>query len=191
MPRSRHESTESFRGLFGPGGGKLRLVAAITVVVVGLDAVTKQLAIHNLAGQGRTELLGGLIQFQFYRNFAGPNNLFGGHTVLISVFAIVAVFVLLLVAFRVASTAGAVAVGLLLGGAIGNLVDRLVREPSPLRGGVIDWLKLTSLSKSMNVADLAIDAAIVVMVAALALNWWRDRKSGQNEPPSRGASVAP
>jgi signal peptidase II len=191
VPRSRHESTESFRGLFGPGGGKLRLVAAVTVVVVGLDAVTKQLAIHNLAGQGRTELLGGLIQFQFYRNFAGPNNLFGGHTVLISVFAIVAVFVLLLVAFRVASTAGAVAVGLLLGGAIGNLVDRLVREPGPLRGGVIDWLKLTSLSKSMNVADLAIDAAIVVMVAALALNWWRNRKSGQNEPPSRGASVAP
>ena len=127
-------------------------------------------------------MLGGLFQFEFYRNFAGPNNLFEGHTVLISLFAILAVVVLVAVAFRVTATLTAVAVGLLLGGALGNLLDRIFREPSPLHGGVVDWLRITSLTKSMNLADLAIDAAIVVMLVAAVVSWGQGE---EKEAPSR------
>jgi signal peptidase II len=172
------------RRLLGPGS-RIGLIAAITIGVVALDQVTKLLAVRYLEGEGTVHVVGSLVQFQFFRNFAGPNNLFGGHTVLISLFAIAAVIVLIAIAFRVSSTAAAVAVGLLLGGALGNLVDRIVREPGPLRGGVVDWLRLTSASKSMNLADLAIDAAVVVMLVAAALGWWRDREEksrAQGEP---------
>ena len=170
------------------GGRRLGLIAAVTAAVIAVDALTKWAATQYLAGEGRTELLGGLFQLDFYRNFAGPNNFFQGHTVLISVFAIVAVVVLVFVAFRVRATLTAIAVGLLLGGAIGNLLDRIFREPSPLHGGVVDWLRITSMTKSMNIADLAIDAAIVVMLVAALLSWGRDEEPAAGAPPRAGQS---
>ncbi|MGE5407503.1 MAG: signal peptidase II [Syntrophothermus sp.] len=171
------------RARIAPEGNRLRLIAAVAGAVVLLDAATKVAATQLLSGHERIEILGGLVSFELYRNFAGPNDILPGHTVLISVFAIVAVAALAAVATRVVSTAAALVVGLMLGGAIGNLLDRLLREPAPLRGGVIDWLKLTDRSNSMNLADLAINAAVIVMVVAAVLAWWRGRQSGESEPP--------
>lgn len=157
--------------------GRLRLVAAIAATVVLLDAGTKALATHFLTGQEPINLLGGLISLDLYRNFAGPNDILPGHTVVISAISIAASLALVVVAFRVTSTVAAVAVGLLLGGAIGNLLDRLLREPGPLRGGVVDWLRLAERTNSMNLADLALDAAILVVLVAAVHGWWHDRKS--------------
>ncbi|MFN8217919.1 MAG: signal peptidase II [Solirubrobacterales bacterium] len=175
----------------GPGGGRLPLIAAVTAAVVLVDWLTKLAATQWLSGEGKVEVLGGLFQLELYRNFAGPNNLFQGQTVAISVFAAAAVVVLVAVAFRVRATLTAVAVGLLLGGALGNLLDRLFREPSPLHGGVVDWLRITSLTKSMNVADLAIDAAIVVMLVAAVRAWGRDEEHGSQAPPPSGRASEP
>ena len=115
-------------------------------------------------------MLGGLFQFEFYRNFAGPNNFFAGRPVLISLFAILAVAVL---ARRSPSgsprrsprspsaSCSAARSAILL------RPDRIFREPSPLHGGVVDWLRGSPrLTKWMNLADLAIDAAIVAMLVA-------------------------
>ena len=63
----------------------------------------------------------------------------------------------------------------MLGGAAGNLVDRLVREPGPMRGAVVDWLQVTSGSGIMNLADLSLNAALLVAVGAGLAGWWRDR----------------
>jgi len=152
-----------------------KLALSVTAVVVALDAATKFLAVELLSGKGRVDVLGGLFHFELYRNFAGPGGRFAGHVVLISIFTVIAVVVLTFVATRVRTTGAALAVGLLLGGAIGNGLDRLLRAPGPLEGGVVDWLKPTLDSGSMNVADLAINAAIVVVLIAAALGWWRDR----------------
>ncbi len=181
-PPASSQSPSRSRGL---GGGRLPLIAAIAAGVVVLDALTKWAATQYLSGEGKVEVLGGLFQFEFYRNFAGPNNFFQGHTVLISLFAILAVAVLVAVAFRVTATLTAVAVGLLLGGALGNLLDRIFREPSPLHGGVVDWLRITSLTKSMNLADLAIDAAIVVMLVAAVVSWGQGEEKEAPSPPPR------
>ena len=188
VSRRLHAAKRRLLARLGPAGGRLRLVGAIAGAVVLLDAATKEVALKTLSGEGRVEVLGGLVNLQLYRNFAGPNDILPGHTVLISLFALLATVVLVGVAFRVISTAGAVAIGLLLGGAVGNLLDRLLREPAPLRGGVVDWLQLTSRSKSMNLADLAIDAAIAVVLVAMALGWWRGRQSGES---GHGANLAP
>jgi signal peptidase II len=154
---------------------KLALLVAAGVVAV--DAVTKFLAVELLSGKGRVDVLGGLFHLELYRNFAGPGGRFAGHVVLISLFTILAVAVLAFAATRVRTFGSAIAVGLLLGGGIGNGLDRLLRAPGPLHGGVVDWLKPTLDSGSMNVADLAINAAVAVIVIAALLSWWRERNS--------------
>jgi signal peptidase II len=152
-----------------------KLALAVAALVVALDAATKLLAVELLSGRGRVDVLGGLFHLELYRNFAGPGGRFEGHVVLISVFTLIAVAVLAFAATRVRTTGAALAIGLLLGGGVGNGLDRLLRAPGPLEGGVVDWLKPSLDSGSMNVADLAINAAIAVVLVAAAIAWWRDR----------------
>jgi signal peptidase II len=78
-------------------------------------------------------------------------------------------------AWVVRTTSYAVAVALLLGGGVGNLLDRLLDARGPLRGGVIDWIKPTLSSGSLNVADLSINAGVVAMLIALTLESYRRR----------------
>lgn len=145
-----------------------RLTLAVAATVVVLDAITKALAVQFLTGRGTVSVLGGALRLQLYRNFAGPRNTFEGHPVLVSLMAVAAVAAIAVMATRVRTPAGALAVGLLLGGGLGNLVDRLLRAPGPLRGGVVDWLRPGWSSGSMNLADLAITAAILVILVSAA-----------------------
>ena len=145
-----------------------RLTLAVAATVVVLDAITKALAVQFLTGRGTVSVLGGALRLQLYRNFAGPRNTFEGHPVLVSLMAVAAVAAIAVMATRVRTPAGALAVGLLLGGGLGNLLDRLLRSPGPLRGGVVDWLRPGWSTGSMNLADLAITAAILVIVVSAA-----------------------
>ncbi len=154
-----------------------RLALGVAAAVVALDAATKLLAVELLTGRGRVDVLGGLFHLELYRNFAGPGGRWAGHTVLISLFTLLAVAALAVAATRVRSWLAALAIGLLLGGGIGNLLDRLLRAPGPLHGGVVDWLKPTLDSGSMNIADLAINAAIAVVVIGAVYEWWRGRRA--------------
>jgi signal peptidase II len=152
-----------------------RLLATITVAVVVVDQVSKALAVHYLSGRGIVNVLGGAFHLQLYRNFAGSGNRFTGHPVLVSVLALLAVVAIGTIAMRVRSRSAAVAGGLLLGGGIGNLLDRLLRAPGPLRGGVVDWLKPTVNGGSMNLSDVAIAAGVAVIVVAALVGAWRSR----------------
>jgi signal peptidase II len=147
----------------------------VAAVVVALDAITKLLALHFLAGRGVVHV-GGVFELDLYRNHAGARNSFMGRPVLVSLLAIAAVIVIAAVAARVQTRAAAVAAGLLLGGGIGNLADRIFGAPGPLRGGVIDWLRPPWSSGSMNLADLSITAAVIVAVVALVLSWRAERR---------------
>jgi signal peptidase II len=170
-----------------PPPSKRRLIATIAAGVVALDAVTKAIAARALAGRGVVDVFGGAFHLELYRNFAGPGNILRGHPVLVSLLSLVAVALIVLVARSVRTTSYAVAVGLLLGGGVGNLLDRLLRAPGPLRGGVVDWIKPTLSSGSLNVADLAINAAVIAMVLAIALDSYRqrrDRRDRGTAPPT-------
>jgi signal peptidase II len=141
--------------------------------VVVLDAVTKAIASHALAGKGIVDVFGGAFHLELYRNFAGPGNILTGHPLLVSLLSLGAVVLLAWYGWVVRSTSYAVAVALLLGGGVGNLLDRLLRAPGPLRGGVVDWIKPTLSSGSLNVADLAINAGVLAMLIALTLDAYR------------------
>ncbi len=157
-----------------------------------LDAATKAIATRALAGRGVVNVLGGAFHLELYRNFAGPGNILQGHPVLVSLVSLIAVALIGVVAWSVRTTSYAVAIGLLLGGGAGNLLDRLLRAPGPLRGGVVDWIKPTLSSGSLNIADLAINAAVIAMLVALALDCYRQRRAGAGrDPVGPGPKVEP
>lgn len=159
-------------------------MAAIAGAVVVADAVTKAIAARALAGRGVVNLLGGHFHLELYRNFAGPGNILRGHPVLVSVLSLTAVGIILVAARSVRSARYAVAIGLLLGGGIGNLLDRLLRSPGPLRGGVVDWIKPTLSGGSLNLADLAINAAVIVILVTFAIDWFRERRKRPGGDPA-------
>ncbi len=153
----------------------------IAAAAVALDAVSKAIAAQALAGRGVVNVLGGLFHLELYRNFAGPGNIFRGAPTLVSLLSLTAVVLIAAVAWRVRTASFAVALGLLLGGGTGNLLDRLLRAPGPLRGGVVDWIKPTLSSGSLNVADLSINAAVFALVVGLVLDWHRQRRDRSAE----------
>jgi signal peptidase II len=154
-----------------------RLAFAVAAAVILIDQLAKILAVRYLA-DGPVHLVGG-IHLQLLRNYAGPGGSWAGHTALISVFTILAAIVLIVVIARVRlDRLTAIGFGLFLGGAVGNGLDRLLREPGPLHGGVIDWLSPSAHGGSMNLADLALNAAVVVMIAGAVLSM-RPRKRRQ------------
>ncbi len=84
-------------------------------------------------------------------------------TVMLSMIAIIVVVTIIRMARRLRDRGWALGLGLLLGGALGNLTDRIIRPPSPMRGEVVDFLHLTHWPV-FNVADIALTAAAVVIL---------------------------
>lgn len=147
----------------------------IAATVVALDVITKAIAVQELSGRGLVSVFGGALHLELYRNFAGPGNILQGHSVLVSLLSLGAVLLLVVVGWSIRGAGFATGIGLLLGGGVGNLLDRIFAPPGPLRGGVIDWLKPTLSSGSMNLADLAINAGVLALLVALTLDWWGTR----------------
>ena len=141
----------------------LRGLTALTLGVLVLDQVTKVWAVAALEPGVRTPLLGDLLGLQLVRNPGAALSIATGLTWVLSVVAVVVVVVIVRVSRRIGSAGWALALGLLLGGALGNLVDRMVREPGPLRGHVIDFLAYGRLFIG-NVADIAIVVAAGLVV---------------------------
>jgi signal peptidase II len=164
------------------GSGRFRWLGfAVAAAVLLVDQVAKLLAVHFL-GEGPVHIVGG-IHLQLFRNFAGPGGNFAGHTVLISVFTVVAAIALIVVIARSRlDRLNAIALGLFLGGALGNGLDRILRGPAPLHGGVVDWLSLSSNGASMNLADLSLNAAVLVLVTGALLSWLTTKKRRRVDP---------
>jgi signal peptidase II len=131
------------------------LLVAVALLVLALDVLTKVWVVAELEGRRALEVFGGELLIRVSRNPGAAFSFAEGATVLFTAVAVVVVAVILRVARRVRSTGWAVSLGLLLGGASGNLVDRLLRSPGPGRGAVVDFLDL-GWWPSFNVADSGI-----------------------------------
>ena len=133
--------------------------------LVGMaDAVSKALVLRDLPGRPPVRLLDGLLTLKLTLN---PGAAFGvgtSYTAIIALIACGVVVYVIRMAARLRSLAWTIALGLLLGGAAGNLADRLFRAPGPFRGSVVDWLNLPHFAWTFNVADAAITCAAVLIV---------------------------
>lgn len=150
--------------------GRPRLVRgliALAVVVLAIDQVSKAWALRALTEGERTSLVGDLLGIQLLFNPGAALGIATGMTWVLTIVACIVVVVVVRVSRRLGSRGWAVALGLLLGGALGNLVDRFVREPGVARGHVVDFIAYGNLFVG-NVADIAIvAAAALVMLLSL------------------------
>lgn len=142
-------------------GRRVLLFAVVAAVVLALDVVSKALVAAKLPETHRpVRILGGVIYLDQTRNSGAAFSLGTGFTAILTIIAVAVVVVIVRAAGRMRSTGWAIALGLVLGGALGNLTDRLFREPGVLRGHVVDWISafgpLGAHWPIFNLADSAI-----------------------------------
>ncbi|WP_214369431.1 signal peptidase II [Pseudonocardia sp. H11422] len=144
------------------------LLALIAVLVLLGDIVTKVAGVALLEGRPPVELLGGAIYLVLVRNPGAAFSLATGYTWVLTLVAIAVVIVIIRISRRLRSVGWAVALGLVLGGALGNLTDRMFRSPGPLQGHVVDTVSLFAPDGSVwpvfNLADAAIVSGGVLLV---------------------------
>jgi signal peptidase II len=131
-----------------------------------VDVVTKIVAVERLTDHPDVPVIGDFLQLHLTRNPGAAFSTGTQFTVLLSCVAVAAVLVVLWVSRRLGSVGWAVALGALLAGISGNLTDRIVRDPGPFRGHVIDFLMLPNWPV-FNVADICINiGAGLILVQA-------------------------
>jgi len=165
-----------------PGPRRVRLLITVAVVVFVADLVSKTIVVATLSHRAPITLLGGLLTLRELRNSGAAFSIGTSVTVVFTLIALGVIVAILRTARRLRSIPWAVTLGLLLGGAAGNLGDRLFRSPGFLRGHVVDWIELPHWPV-FNVADSAIccGGALMVLLTVLGL-----RPDGQVER-GRGA----
>ncbi|WP_019137422.1 signal peptidase II [Cellulomonas massiliensis] len=179
----------------GAGGARRRraltLLVSLAVVVVVLDQLTKAWALRTLSESERVSVLGDLLGLQLVFNPGAALSIATGMTWVLTLVATGVVVVVARAARRIGSTLWAVALGLLLGGAIGNLVDRFARDPGFARGHVVDFIAYADWFVG-NVADIAIVVAAVLLVLAVVrgerLDGTRDGAGPEGEAPAAPAA---
>jgi signal peptidase II len=145
----------------------LRIVLVVVAAVVYvLDQATKFWAIAALTDADPVDLVGSLIRLRLIRNPGAALSIGTGSTWLLTVVACVILVVAVRASRRIGSRAWAWALGLLLGGALGNLTDRLVREPGFAQGHVVDFIDYRVFVG--NVADIAIVTAALLIAVLTA-----------------------
>lgn len=148
----------------------------MAAVVYLVDRVTKVLAETHLEGRPPVELIPGVLQLRFTTNPGGAFGLFGNLSLLFVVFSVVVIGVVILASRNLPGRLSAVALGLILGGAVGNLTDRLIRADG-FRGEVVDFIDF-HVWPVFNAAD----SAIVIGAALLLIqSFRRDRESRRSD----------
>ncbi len=140
------------------------VLAAVAICVFLIDQAAKLLVVAHLRLDEQVDVLGNLLVFRYVRNPGAAFSIGAGST---WIFTIIAVGVLVFViwyARRIRSAAWSVVFGLLLGGLLGNLVDRLFRPPAFGQGEVVDFIKIPLLPAIFNLADSAIVAAMALFL---------------------------
>ena len=152
-------------------GTRLAIACVIAAVVVLIDQATKAAALSGLSTEQRIPLLGDLLGLQLAFNPGAILSLGAGFTGLLTLLGVAAVALLVIAVVRARTVWWAVGLGLILGGAIGNLIDRLFSPPGFGVGHVTDFLAYGTWFIG-NLADVALGAGVIVLVGVL---WARRR----------------
>lgn len=139
-------------------------LALVAVVVYGSDQLTKVLITENFREGQQIEVLGPVLQFHFVKNSGAAFSIASGSTWIFSIIAAGVTVFILWYARRIRSLSWAVLFGMLLGGTVGNLTDRLFREPGFGVGHVIDFLQVWGFPAIFNVADSFIVASMGLFI---------------------------
>lgn len=172
-----------------PRPGVLRWCAVSGTLTLLVDQATKVWALQGLDDGRVIPLVGDLLSLRLVFNSGAAFSIGASMTWLMTLVALAVTLAILVVLPRVRSRYWALALGLLLGGSVGNLIDRFFREPGPLRGHVIDFIDYGGLFVG-NLADIAIVAAAGVLLwlvfRGVGMDGSRDRQETGPETSDRG-----
>lgn len=145
---------------------RLALLVVTAVVVLALDIATKAVVVATMTDGQRIPLLGDTVSLYLIRNSGAAFSLATGMTWVLTLVALAVVVGIVRFARRLRSVGWAIALGLVLGGALGNLTDRFFRGPGPLEGHVVDFVSV-GWWPVFNAADSAIccGGALLVILA--------------------------
>lgn len=162
------------------------LLGGIAVVVWGLDYLVKEWVLATLPEGERVEVLGEVLQWHFVRNPGAAFSFAEGSTWIFTILAAAVVVFIVTQVRRIGSALWAIAFGGLLGGTLGNLTDRLTREPGFFVGHVIDFIQVWGFPAIFNIADICIVGAMIGVVLLVLANIGLDG-TRQTDEPKRAA----
>ncbi|WP_319458680.1 signal peptidase II [Micromonospora sp. RTP1Z1] len=185
------------------GGGTPRrravgVLLGVALVALLADLVTKQLALSALTGRGPVSLLGGTVYLTLTRNSGAAWSIGAGHTWVFPLITIGVIAWIAWMAVRLRSLPWAVSLGLVLGGALGNLTDRIFRAPGHFVGHVVDMISLFDpygqVWPVFNLADSSLVCGVILAVLLELTGRQRDGgrvgRRAAGEPAESGAGAA-
>ena len=160
------------------------VMAGVAVAVVVADQVTKSLVAAGRIADGSSF---GWVTVNVVRNHGASGGIASGYPILVTLAALAITGLAATLALRASGRTAAVCLAAVLGGALGNLSDRIFRSPGFGRGGVVDWIHFAGGGGSLDVSDLAIQFGVLGAVAAMLLTSWsqarRAKRSAEQPEP--------
>lgn len=159
------------------------MLAGVAAFVLAADAVTKAIVVAHLRPGQPVHLLGDIFELILTRNPGAAFSVGTGETVVFTVIAFGVIIYIVRTARKLYSLGWAIALGLLLGGAAGNLGDRIFRAPGLFRGDVVDWIGVVPRYYPIfNLADSAIVCGGILMVILAMRGYHLDGTRSVDEP---------
>jgi signal peptidase II len=164
------------------------LLLSVAAVVLTLDIVTKVLAVKLLTPGQPVPIIGDTVTWTLVRNSGAAFSMATGYTWMLTLIASAVVVGIFWMGRRLVSTWWAIGLGMILGGAMGNLVDRFFRAPGPLRGHVVDFLSI-GWWPVFNVADPSVVGGAILLVTLSALGFDFDTVGRRDDDDQQGSAI--
>ena len=149
-----------------------RLILTVAICALLIDQVSKVWAVHALSDGHSIQVISHFVQFTLARNAGAAFSIATGATALLSLVSVLACLAIIRFSVRVTYRPWAWVFGGVLGGAAGNVIDRLVRSPGIFRGHVVDFIELPNYP-IFNLADSSIvcSAVLAVWLTFRGVSW--------------------
>ena len=169
------------------------VLGVTAVLAVALDQVVKALATHHLTEGEPVRILGGLIYLSLLRNGGAAFSFGRGYTWIFPVITLAVIVWIVWMGRRLRSVPWAIALGLVLGGALGNLTDRLFRAPGPFEGHVVDMISLFAPYGQgfaiFNIADSCLTVGVALAVLLELTGRQRDGSRARRAEPNKSEAA--
>jgi signal peptidase II len=172
----------------------VRTLLAVAAGIILVDVATKEWATNALEGHDPTRLFGGALYLSFTRNGGAAWSIGSNYTFVFPIVALAVAIWIGWTARRLRSLPWAIALGMVLGGAMGNMIDRVFRSPGGISGHVVDFFSLFAPFGErfpiFNIADMALSFGVVLAILLEFSGRMRDgsrlpKKSATKENPTR------
>jgi signal peptidase II len=173
----------------GPAGGDaaprnrkiLLILIGVALFAWVADIVSKVVVVANLTDGDPVRIIGDTVTLKLVRNSGAAFSMGTGYTWILTLVALAVVVGIIKFSRRLQSVWWAIGLGLVLGGALGNLTDRMVRAPGPLRGHVVDFISV-GWWPVFNLADSAVVCGAVGLVVLTLFGFEMDGSRLRDEP---------